>query len=444
LRRLAQACERYSPLVGLEEAEPPESLLLDVTGLEHIFGSEEALALQVQQYLSGQGYDVRLAVADTVGLAWAGAHFGDVGEPGGVSPRRRSSPAPSVGLRHTARLKENFVRDLLPVAALRLSSSVLDLLSQLGIATIGQLKQIPRGSLAARLGNEPIRRLDQLTGAVAEPIVAHQPLAELTAQWSLEFPTSRHEAIAQILLRLTERLLEQVIPTDQGIVELHCRLKCEGGAVVELPVGLFRPSIDAQRLVDLLILRLEHTALSGPVDRLHVSVTATAPLVWRQQGLFDAGSLATERQLSLLVDRLSGRLGAQHVVRAEPHTSHQPERSFRYMPLTGTQDKPRRQQAKRAAVPATQPNQLPLALYAVPRPIEVISVVPDGPLVWFRDRARQQRVARQWGPERIETGWWRGRSMKRDYYRIETESGTCFWVFRRLTDGNWFLHGEYI
>ena len=56
---------------------------------------------------------------------------------------------------------------------------------------------------------------------------------------------------------------------------------------------------------------------------------------------------------------------------------------------------------------------------------------------------RAYRVIRFWGPERIETGWWRGRSIRRDYYRVETDRGTRFWLFRRLTDGHWFLHGEF-
>jgi protein ImuB len=52
-------------------------------------------------------------------------------------------------------------------------------------------------------------------------------------------------------------------------------------------------------------------------------------------------------------------------------------------------------------------------------------------------------VARHWGPERIETGWWRGPSVRRDYYRIETDEGRRFWLFRELTNRRWFLHGAY-
>jgi protein ImuB len=61
----------------------------------------------------------------------------------------------------------------------------------------------------------------------------------------------------------------------------------------------------------------------------------------------------------------------------------------------------------------------------------------------FRSRGREYRVASAWGPERIETGWWRGAMIARDYYHIETLTGQRFWLFRRLDDDRWFLHGAF-
>jgi protein ImuB len=51
--------------------------------------------------------------------------------------------------------------------------------------------------------------------------------------------------------------------------------------------------------------------------------------------------------------------------------------------------------------------------------------------------------AQTWGPERIETGWWRGQAVGRDYYRVETTDGRRFWIFRNLEDNRWFLHGVF-
>jgi protein ImuB len=71
----------------------------------------------------------------------------------------------------------------------------------------------------------------------------------------------------------------------------------------------------------------------------------------------------------------------------------------------------------------------------------VTSAVPDGPPFRFWWAGKEHRITRSWGPERIETGWWRGRDVQRDYYIIATDEGTRFWIFRRPLDGCWFLHG---
>ncbi len=85
----------------------------------------------------------------------------------------------------------------------------------------------------------------------------------------------------------------------------------------------------------------------------------------------------------------------------------------------------------------------PVCLLSRPAPLAVWSVAPDGPPTHFHRGGRWHEVARQWGPERIETGWWRRTGAWRDYYRVETTEGRRFWLFRRRRDGKWFLHGSY-
>ena len=84
-----------------------------------------------------------------------------------------------------------------------------------------------------------------------------------------------------------------------------------------------------------------------------------------------------------------------------------------------------------------------LCLKPRPIPVEVISAVPDGPPVRFRWQATEHVIKDSWGPERIETGWWRGGTVRRDYYRIETSAGRRFWLFHDLAGGGWFLHGSF-
>src|SRR5215217_7444764 len=84
LEAIADWCDRYTPLVGLD---PPDGLLLDVTGCAHLFGGEAALAADLVRRLGAQGYQARVAVADTVGCAWAVARFASSLPP----PERRRS-----------------------------------------------------------------------------------------------------------------------------------------------------------------------------------------------------------------------------------------------------------------------------------------------------------------------------------------------------------------
>ena len=37
----------------------------------------------------------------------------------------------------------------------------------------------------------------------------------------------------------------------------------------------------------------------------------------------------------------------------------------------------------------------------------------------------------------------RGRTIRRDYYRVETPTGQRFWLFRQLDESQWFLHGVF-
>ena len=72
--QIAERCRRFSPIVGWEPTDS-ESLLLDITGLAHLFGGEAALAEAIVRELAPLGLAVRVAVADTIGAAWAAAKY---------------------------------------------------------------------------------------------------------------------------------------------------------------------------------------------------------------------------------------------------------------------------------------------------------------------------------------------------------------------------------
>lgn len=438
LEELAGWCEMFSPIVGLEggrRAEKPaetrpESLLLDVTGLAPLFDGEPALVERIARAFAQRGLLARAALADTVGAAWALAHFGaDDGQVYLIAPAGQTQRA----------------LEPLPVAALRLPSSTTDVLTKLGIHFIGQLLALPRESLAARFEPELIERLDQALGAAPEPIVAHRPAPEITAERLLEYPLGRREAVEQVLGPLIEQAAAALAAGGQGALQLQCELSCETGQRLPLVLALFEASSAPRHWFELAKLQLEQVRLPGPVAAVRLSVLSAAPLVARQQELFaderpyvsDSG----RRQLALLIDRLSSRLRREAVSRAVLTPDAQPEYAYRYEPLAGLG--PRRKPASKTTSKPAGPWPRPLWLYSAPTPLETLAVAPQGPLVQFLLHGQTHQVARRWGPERIQTGWWRGRDVRRDYYRIETSAGQRFWVFRRASDGQWFLHGSF-
>lgn len=428
LAKVAEACERFSPCVGLEEGDEPESLLLDISNLEHLWGSEKELVGQIEMWFTSRGYRVRLGVAETVGLAWALAHFGIA----------------DFGLRMDY-FRQSEIQ--LPVASLRVADETAALLRELGIETVDQLLALPRAGLASRFGGELLRRLDQLTGAAREVIVPHRSLAALEVGCALDEPTVDRAALTHTLNQLVEQLARQLAARDQGAVLLVCLLKCTGGDTVPLRIGLFEPSANPRQLMELVDLHLETVTLVDEVNRVETRVAIVGQLGERQGELFADGWPSDPQQLAVLVNRLSSRLGYERVMRAELRASAVPERAVRWVPMTERRDKGARRmgdkETSRRKHSPCLPSPRPLLLYPQPHAVEVVCVAPDGPpqFVWLE--AGRERIVHYAGPERIETLWWRGPSVRRDYYRIAIESGSHLWVFRRLTDGRWFLHGVF-
>ncbi len=281
----------------------------------------------------------------------------------------------------------------------------------------------------------------------------HRGLAGLEVGRSLEEPTADRAVLTHVLKELVEQLSQRLAARDQGAVLLMCLLRCTGGNAVPLRIGLLQPTASARQLMELIELHLERLRLAGEVDRVEVRVAVTGRLGERQGELFADRWSSDPHQLALLVNRLSSRLGQEHVLRTELSKSPVPERAARWRPMTGLDKETRRRggkEKKRKVKSPCFPVSLspclpsrPLLLHPVPQALEVGCIAPNGPpqFVWLENR--RQRIVHHAGPERIETLWWRGSSVRRDYYRVALESGSHLWIFRRLNDRRWFLHGAF-
>jgi len=422
LGKLAQACERFSYRIGLEEQTPPECLLLEVTGIGHFFAGEESLADQLLRALEQRRLDGRIAIADTIGGSWAAAHYL-------AQPRRPSVLPPG----------EQTCWQSLPIEALRLEPAIMGKLHRLGIATIGQLMALERAALTSRFGPQVLLRLDQLTGATQERITPWRAPPRFQAEQRFEFGLSHPAAIEQVASRLLARILKQLEPRRWGLRHLQCRFTLENRQTREITLRLCAAMADASRLIGLLRYKLEQMSWDSPVMRFEMEALEIASLLVSQSDLWRDGSHEHASQLDDLLNRLSTRLGEQQVVYPRPVADPIPERAIHLLPV---------HKAHSLAAVTSQETWLPLdrptALFPEPRQIEVVALMPEGPPVLLFWRGTRLEIASHWGPERIESAWWRKTYVRRDYYRVETTTGRRLWLFRRLQDQQWFWHGEMI
>ena len=456
LKALAVDCQRFSPLVGLESdrqftmksarharATEPEqnSLLLDISGCAHLFGGESQLAESLEALLASRGYVVEIGFGNTIGEAWAMAHYGT-----GITDTPKSS-----------------MTDLgtLPIEALRIPSNVAAALREFGVKQIHQLQALPRKSLPSRFGKEVLQRLDQAFGRMTEVIVPERSNSPIHVEWIFEYPTSHRETIDTVIQRLLQSLTDQLVPRCEGVLQLDCRLYCSPSEVESQPaplvvsVGVVEPTQSADLLYELLDLHLEAGLIrvgdrtGAKITSISVSTIVTIPISIQQQQLFETDRSRDESgELTRLLNRLSNRLGKESVLRPRLLPDAQPELAFQHMPLvSGSSNR-----TGSTAASNTPPGSRPLRLMPEPERIEVglsDSGVPQqlgARRPNWRGQSQQtvgDTIVRAWGPERIETGWWRGQHVRRDYYRVEITSGEQYWIFRDLQSLDWFLHGAF-
>lgn len=419
LRRLALYCHRYTPVVALEEAETPECLLLDVGGSAHLFGGERALGERVVADFRRLGYAVRVAIADGIGAAWALAHAREVAKAVRVLPAGRNREIVS-------RLR---------VEGLRLPAAVIERLHQFDLRRIGQVLEVPRTELVTRFGPELLLRLDQALGRRAELVPSERQVEPIEASWRFEDPVAQEGVLEAVTERLVRKLARRLEPEQMGVRRLYGTIEVADDRPVSFEIGMLRPTGSAERLLELIRLRLEGLRLSAGILRVALRVAA-APLEVRQERWFDSDEDA-RRQAAFreFVERLSSRLGEEAVLRPCLRPDDQPEWAWDYVPWLRERSSTPLDERK------TRPLAQPVNLLAGPQAIHV-EEGQDGPCR-FGWRERSYAVARAWGPQRIETGWWRGDDVRRDYYRVEAQTGERFWLYRDLARGTWYLHGVF-
>ncbi len=475
LRRLAEWCGRYSPWTAPDGAD---GVKIETTGSTHLWGGESALAADLAARLGRRRVGCRLAIADTIGAAWALARFAPAGERVVILPAGEAR----AGL---ARL---------PVEALRLDPATAQGLRRVGLKQIGDLYAMPRAALASRFGDGVVQRLDQALGDRSEPL---SPLGEAPARrvrLSFAEPIADPADLACAAERLARDLVPRLAREGMGARRLDLAFHRVDGRVEHIVLGTARPSRDPHHLAALFRERLDTVDPGLGVEDMILAAFAVEPLGPEQISLAGSPTGVAAGDAAPLFDRLGNRLGLAALYRLEPRESHIPERASVRVPVGGesktrfslplsplaggegwgeeglrtevrSRPGPPHPPARRAG-PSLSPLKggegligrdgkppRPIRLFAPPEPVEAFWLLPDDPPFRFTWRRLPHQVTRADGPERVAEEWWRAegspaRDAIRDYYRVEDEDGRRFWLFRAGLAGHddpprWFIHGLF-
>lgn len=423
LRRLAEWCIRFTPIVAVD---PPDGLLFDATGCAHLWGGEQAYLTEIVKKLNARGYEVGASIADTPGVAWGVARFGNE-----TATTIQIAPDSYGDGKHIEALCS------LPPEALRLEPETVDRLHKLGLHQVSQFIAIPRTSLRRRFGNHLILRLDMAMGREEEVIEAVNPPEPYQERLPCLEPIVTAKGIEIALQKLLESLCFRLQQDQKGLRTAIFKGYRVDGKVERVEIGTQQATHHVTHLFKLFELKLpfidpalgiELFVLEAPVVEDHLS---------KQEKLWEVpGGLADTRLLEL-IDRLAVKVGTQSIRRFIPDEHYWPERSFKA--ASTFQEK---------YLSAWRIDKLrPLRLLPEPERIEVTAPIPDYPPMLFRYRGKLHQITRADGPERIEQEWWLQQGQHRDYYRVEDEEGKRYWIFRLGHYDEkifqWFLHGFF-
>jgi len=393
--------------------EPPDAVLLEVRGSLRLFGGARRLCELVRQRLQSCGLEPRLALTPA---ALASLWFARAGME--VVLRRPDALA--------ARLAP------LPLAATRWPERAQQSLATMGVRTVGECLRLPRDGFVRRF--EPRMRLD-LDRALGR---AHDPRAAFAAAERFVVRRDLEPELADTdrLLRACEPLIDELCAFLRGrgasVAALELRLLHREAPATRLRLGFAEPVGSAARIMGVLRERLAHTGLCEPVRAVRLRSGLLVEARAESADLF-ALDRCRGSALPQLVERLRARLGAEavHGLRLVPE--HRPERNGDMPLFLKPSPTSSRAATNKEACPHFSHSFRPVWLLAEPLP-----------LAGGEQPRYEGRLEIEEGPERIESGWWDGRDVQRDYYVARTPAGARLWIFReRRAQGGWFLHGVF-
>jgi protein ImuB len=400
---LQKLCMHAQTFTSFVSVEPPNALLLEIKGSVKLFGSLEILHAGIDacwRRLAVQAFSA--TAPSTLAALW----LARAGNPAG-SPVHFEDPRllPS----HLAKL---------PIACTAWDIERLQTLRAMGVTRVGELLRLPRAGLARRLSPAVVQDLDIALARQSAPRRAFVPRERFRERCDFETEIEHVAYLEKALEPLIERCARFLRERQAGVQTLQLRLKHREGPSSRIQLGLASITSERRRLADVLCQKLMRLKLKAPVRGMELisgSLRGLSASSLDAIAGLGSGSRDTAPQL---VERLRARLGEEAVYGVVLIPEHRPEAAWRRV-------------HELCLTPATKDRE-GMIDPKMPRPVWLL----DDPVPLSKPEILQ-------GPERIESGWWDGKGVARDYYVARQSHGARLWVFQERRSKRWYLHGVF-
>jgi protein ImuB len=408
LERLCLHALRFTPRVSIEM---PNALLLEIRGSVKLFGSLETLHAGIDAAWRHLALEISSATApSTLAALWL-ARAG----------RRVLIEDPGLLAGQLAEL---------PIGCIAWDDERLRALRALGVSRVGELLRLPRAGVARRFGAAAVLELDIALTRQAAPRRSFVPRERFRERFDFEMEVETAAYLQKALEPLTVRCARFLRERQAGVQTLELRLAHRNHALTRVRLGLASITSDQHRLISVLSQKLSQLELAAPAMSMELVSGPLQPLsavsldvFARHGGAGGGGDTAPQ-----LVERLRARLGDAAVYGVRSVAEHRPEAAWQ-----------RVQELRLKAVLGPSRQEI---LIERPRPVWLLDEPAQLPLSEVRQILEEPEIVEE-GPERIESGWWDGKGIARDYYIVRRTGGARLWVFQERRSKRWYLHGVF-
>ena len=398
-------CARYfSPRIEVTRAD---TVLVEIGGLEHLFGSPEQIAGAL---VNRVGIPVNVAVSGDADAAMFAAL--------GIA-----------GITVISAGEEARVLARLPLKLLPCSPDAAEALHTWGIRNFGQLAALPPLGIAARLGEEGIHLQRLARGEAGRHIRDLIDPVMFEERLELDHPVELLEPLSFLFSRILNDLVQRLISYGLAANKIELELTLEGAPPHRCSLRLPVPMRDVPAFLKLLHLELSARPPGAPILKICLALRPAPPRT-QQDGLFLPRAPEPEK-LEITLSRLANLLGVENVGTPEVVDTHRPDsfRMKRFAPLaTGVSNAP---DGETPVLRRFRPAKLAQVLLARERPVHVTSMYIEG------------KVISASGPWRTSGDWWVPEPWDHKEWDIALEDQVFYRLYEDCRTSRWFLAGAY-